>query len=134
MSTGGTEKKRNNVGSGEEGEAMEIQENSHFDDLKELTNRAIEDPEGTPDRYSIVELSPEVNYKVMTKERTKLLERLKSNPDIMSITELSEEIGRPAESVSRDLKILKNYGLIDLERNGRKKVPKLIRNKIVIAL
>ena len=113
---------------------MEISEDSRFDDLRELTNLAIEDPEGTPDRYSIVELSPEVNYKVMTKERTRLPERLKSNPEIMSIIELSEEVERPAESVSRDLKILKNYGLIDLEKNRRKKVPRLISNKVVINL
>lgn len=134
MHTGKGEEKRNYTESKEKGETMEVQENSHFDDLKELTNKAIEDPDGTPDRYSIVELSPEINYKVMTKERTKLLEQLKSNPNIKSITELSDEIGRPSESVSRDLRILENHGLIDLERNGRKKVPRLIKNQVVIKL
>lgn len=134
MHTGEGEEKRNYTESKEKGETMEVQENSHFGDLKELTNKAIEDPDGTPDRYSIVELSPEINYKVMTKERTKLLEQLKSNPNIKSITELSDEIGRPSESVSRDLRILENHGLIDLERNGRKKVPRLIKNQVVIKL
>lgn len=106
---------------------------SRFGDLRELVNEAIEDPEGTPDRYSIIELSPELNYKVMTEKRTQLLKELKQDPDIDSITELSEKVERRLDAVSRDLKILENYGFIDLEKKGRQKVPKLVSGRLVVS-
>jgi len=108
-------------------------ESSRFGDLKELVNQAIEDPEGTPDRYSIVSLSPELNYKVMTEKRTQLLKELKNDPDIESITELAERVDRRLDAVSRNLKILKNYGFIDPEKKGREKIPKLVSGKLVVS-
>ena len=106
---------------------------SRFDDLKDLVNKAIEDPEGTPDRYSIVELSPELNYRIMTEKRTQLLKELKRDPDLDSITALAERVGRRLDAVSRDLKILENHGFIDLEKKGRQKVPKLISGRLVVS-
>ena len=108
-------------------------ESSRFGDLKELVNQAIENPEGTPDRYSIVSLPPELNYKVMTEKRTQLLKELKNDPDIESITALAEKVERRLDAVSRDLKILENYGFIDLKKKGREKVPKLISGKLVVS-
>lgn len=117
----------------EETEDKESSQSSRFGDLKELVNKAIEDPEGTPDRYSIVELSPELNCKVMTERRTQLLEELKDSPDVDSITELAEKVGRRLDAVSRDLRILENYGFIDLEKKGRKKAPKLITGRLIVS-
>ena len=108
-------------------------DNSRFGDLKELVNQAIEDPEGTPDRYSIVSLPLELNYKVMTETRTQLLRELKNDPDIKSISELAEKVDRRLGAVSRDLKILENYGFIDLEKKGREKTPKLVSGTLVVS-
>ena len=99
---------------------------NRFGDFKELVNEAIKDPEGTPDRYSIVELSPELNYQVMTEKRTQLLQVLKQEPEIDSISELTERVERRLGAVYWDLKMLKNYGFVDLVRQGRKKTLELV--------
>lgn len=99
---------------------------SRFGDLRDAVNRSIEDPEGTPDHLSIIEMSPEVSFKVLTNKRLQIFRTLKHDPSISSIKQLSEIVERRQEVVSRDLKILKNYGLVDLEENGRAKVPKVI--------
>ena len=99
---------------------------TRFGDLWAAIDRSIEDPEGTPDNLSIIELSPEVSFKVLTNKRLQIFRTLKHDPSISSIKQLAEEVGRRQEVVSRDLKILKNYGLVDLEENGRAKVPKVI--------
>ncbi len=100
--------------------------NARFGDLKAAVNASIQDPEGTPDNLSIIELSPEVSFEVLTKKRLQIFRTLKHNPGISSIKALSEIVGRRPEVVSRDLKILINYGLVDLEKDGRTKVPKVI--------
>lgn len=97
-----------------------------FGDLKAAVHASIQDPEGTPDNLSIIELSPEVSFKVLTNKRLQIFRTLKHNPGISSIKGLSERVGRRPEVVSRDLKILINYGLVDLEEDGRTKVPKVI--------
>jgi len=114
----------------DEGEGSQ---SSRFTDLRNLVNEAIENPESTPDRYSVVELSPELNCKVMTNRRTQLLRELKDDPDIDSITQLAEKVGRRLDAVSRDLKILENHGFIDLEKKGREKVPKLISDQLIVS-
>lgn len=113
-------------------ETEEEHHNSPFSGLKELTRRAIENPEKAPNKYSIVELSPEVHYKVMTESRTRLLKTIKHNQDIDSIKELAEAVNRRPDSVSRDLKILENYGFIELIRQGKEKKPKILKGQMIV--
>lgn len=111
-----------------EGEKHEREEpKGRFSDLKDRVNQSIKDPERTPDNLSIIELSPEMSFKVLTKKRLQIFRTLKHGPCINSIKELAERIGRRQEVVSRDLQILKNYGLVDFEENGRAKVPKIVK-------
>ncbi|MBC7345211.1 MAG: helix-turn-helix domain-containing protein, partial [Clostridia bacterium] len=51
-----------------------------------------------------------------------------------SISELAARLGRPIASVSRDIRILQAYGLVELRQEGRSKVPVLIPTHIVIPL
>lgn len=106
----------------------------HFDVLKSLVNTGLKDPDLVPDRVSIISLSQESKDRILTDKRRALLKTLKENGDIKSITELAEKVGRRRDAVSRDLKFLANYGFIDLERNGKRKVPKVIKDMIVLTL
>lgn len=115
-----------------ETEKEEKHHNSPFSGLKELTKRAVENPEGAPNKYSIVELSPEVYYKVMTESRAQLLKTIKHNQDINSIKELAGMVNRRPDSISRDLKILENYGFIELIRQGKEKKPKILNGQMIV--
>lgn len=110
----------------EEEENEREEPKSRFSDLKASINQSIKDPEGTPDNLSIIELSPETSFKVLTKKRLQIFRTLKHGPDINSIKELATIVERRQEVVSRDLNILKNYGLIDFEEKGRAKIPKIV--------
>ena len=86
-----------------------------------------------PDPWIV--LTPETAKKVLTKGRVALLSLL-AQPDssIGSISDLAERLGKPLEVVSRDLKILRNFGFIELRREGRRKKPILLRRNAVLHL
>jgi predicted transcriptional regulator len=44
------------------------------------------------------------------------------------------QVNRPIASVSRDIKILSNYGFLDIEKKGVVKTPKLIKDPILISI
>lgn len=84
-------------------------------------------------------LTPETAKKVLSKGRMALLSLLaqaQAHEDrpIESISELAERLGKPLEVVSRDLKILGNFGFIELRREGRRKKPILLRRSAVLHL
>jgi len=82
---------------------------------------------------SMIVLSPKTWRKVLTPGRLKLLGLL-DKQSVESISELAERAGKPLEVVSRDLKILRNFELIDLERRGKRKKPVLRARTILLQL
>ncbi len=58
--------------------------------------------------------------RILSKERIKLLREINGKDNI---SEISQRLNRRIEHISRDLALLKKYGIVRFERNGREKIP-----------
>lgn len=89
-------------------------------ELEKLLLKIIKNPE-------IMDVLPKNMYlsanipasKIFTDERLRLIKTVKKKPNI-TVTELAKKLKRTPQAVSRDLKILAKYNLIDLKKEGRK--------------
>jgi len=78
----------------------------------------------SPDKFVgqlTVTVSPELFTKIFTKERLRILKALEKSPE--SVNELVAVLDRPREAVSRDLSYLSAMGIINLEKNGKERIP-----------
>lgn len=91
------------------------------------------DPEGTPDRILILDISKEKLSVLFSPSKLEILKILKEKK-INSVGELAKELKRPVESVSKDLKILQAYGLLELVQHGQQKIPKLEKELLVMTI
>jgi len=87
-----------------------------------MIEEAVERPELYPDRLTVIALSDVFKARLFTPGRLQLIKALQMRPST-SISELAKRVKRPIASVSRDLKVLRAYGLVELRRSGRFKVP-----------
>lgn len=76
-------------------------------------------------------LSPESAREVLTPARLELLDRLQEGP-VDSVRGLAAELGRDKAGVSRDLTRLAELDLIEAERVGRSKRPRLKYDTVLI--
>ena len=70
----------------------------------------------------VLVLDEESASSVLTEKRRELLDRIESG-GVESVRGLAADIGRDKAAVSRDLRLLYEYDLIDFETEGRRKVP-----------
>ena len=106
------------------------------DSLKLFMNIAklsVEYPDLTPDRLLIIDLEKETLDRIFTQSRVELI-RIIKNKKPNSVGELAEILGRPVESISRDLKILSNYGILELIQVGKTKRPVIEKDMLLIPL
>lgn len=98
-----------------------------------LIETQIKHPEITPDKVLIINLENECLDKIFTPARKEILEVIKhKNPK--NIGDIARLVDRSMESVSRDLRILENYGLVEMEHIGREKIPHLEKDLLLIPL
>lgn len=69
--------------------------------------------------------------KLLTPHRIDLIEMIREE-DIYSMRDLSRKLGRDIKNISEDLKVLKEYDLIEYREEGNRKIPELTADKIVI--
>lgn len=67
---------------------------------------------------------------VLTERREELLEVI-ADGDELSVGELADRLGRQQSAVSRDLDALFEHAVIDYERDGRRKIPR-VRHETVL--
>ena len=101
--------------------------------LGKLIDMAIKYPELTPDRVLIVDVKKKVFEKIITPSRLELVKTIKDR-EPESVGELAKMVKRPVEAVSRDLKILESYGVLELIQTGKTKKPKVEKDLIVIPI
>lgn len=51
-----------------------------------------------------------------------------------SLEELSEITGRAVSNLSRTMKTMESYGLVRMEKKGRKRAPKVVHDRVELAL
>jgi predicted transcriptional regulator len=77
-----------------------------------------------PDKFenkNILFVSPELFPKIFSKERIRLIKALEKKPT--TINELASILDRPRGAVSRDLSYLASLNLINMEKNGKERIP-----------
>ena len=72
-------------------------------------------------------------HKILTQKRLELIEAIKEHPK-ENIDALSKILERKREALSRDIKILKSMGIIDIKRRGKNKIPFVQKQYIVVPL
>lgn len=102
-----------------------------FEDLDRAIEFQLEFPDIAPER--VVTIEPEVLKKILTPGRLELIKTIrKRKPE--NITELCRLVKRSKESVSRDLKVLENYGILDMIEQGRTKKPVQIKEALMVRI
>lgn len=101
--------------------------------IDRMIDYALENPKGSPNRVLIIKFNKFSVEKVLTPARSEILRIIiKKNPQ--TVGDLVRDVKRPKESVSRDLKLLENYGLLSFSRTGRQKKPKVDKDMIAMPL
>jgi len=101
--------------------------------VSRMIDFALEKPELAPSRMLIISLSKQSLEKVLTPSRMNLVRTIGEKKP-KSVGELAKLVKRPIESVSRDLKILENYGVLSLVQVGRIKRPEIEKDVLMIPL
>lgn len=98
-----------------------------------IINKVFDNPDMYPDRVTFLSLTKEEERQLLTPKRIELLRTIRENKQ-HSISELAKTLRRDIASVSRDLKVLENHGIVDLEREGHRKKPTVVVDRIIIPL
>lgn len=101
--------------------------------MSRVLDYAIEKPEGAPNRVLVINFSKIGIERVLTPARIEILKAILSNKP-KTVGKLTELLKRPKESVSRDLRMLSNYGLLAFTQVGREKTPKVEKDVITMPL
>lgn len=101
--------------------------------VSRMIDFALEKPELSPSRVLVINLSKGTLEKVLTPSRMELVREIREKKP-KSVGELARLVKRPIESVSRDLGLLENYGLLSLVRTGKVKKPEIEKDVLMIPL
>lgn len=106
-----------------------MKRNYIFKDAKRILDFQSEYPDLAPKKVLIIDA--EILSKILTPARMELIKAIRKKKP-QTIGELCKAVGRSKESVSRDLKVLHNYGILDLIKNGKAKKPVYEKEAIII--
>ncbi len=104
-----------------------------WDAIEGFLSEAIREPDKYPDKLAVFVLTDEELHQIFTRERLRLLRALKEK-EYESVTELSTRLGRDKAAVTRDLKLMWEYGLVRLEKEGRRVKPRLDKEGVYLSL
>jgi len=96
--------------------------------LRGVVNGSINIPDN-----AVIFTDHEVLAEIITKKRLELL-RVINESKPQSVQELADLTKRKKQAVDRDLKILEKYELVELRKNGRKRIPVIIRPFVFLPL
>ena len=106
-------------------------------DTEEMKARTLRIARGeeqpSPDDPKVWFISTESFSKVLSAPNREMLRMIaEQEPD--SLNALAELTGRAKSNLSRTLKAMVGYGLIRMERSGKKLAPKLVHDRVVLEL
>ena len=105
-----------------------------YEEMKARTMRIARGEEKTaPNDPKVWFTSTESFAKVLSAGNRELL-RIIAEKAPASLEELAEITGRATSNLSRTLKTMETYGLVRMEREGRKLAPKVVHDRVELAL
>ena len=96
-------------------------------------NKVLENPNNYPDKGLILSLSDEEITHVFTKKRLALIKLIRDKKP-NNATTLSKLCKRRLSAVMRDLELLKNFGVVQLEKTGKSIKPKVTAEVLILPL
>ncbi len=103
------------------------------DAFSRMVDFAIKHPDLAPDRVLYITGSKERIDRILSPARMALIRAIRRKQP-KNISELAADVGRPLQSVSRDLAVLHNYGFLEFVQSGREKSVRLEKDAVVIPL
>ena len=110
----------------------EIKTANEFFDLMEELARNPKLLKKMPSKMIFAE-NYDILNKILSPKRLELIRTINKNERI-SVTELAKLLKRKQEAISRDIKILKEMGIIDIKRVGNKKISHIEKYYVVVPL
>ncbi len=101
------------------------------DSVKELVEDILIEKIGVPDKALIIDFDATLN--IFTEKRIELLETINIYQPT-SIQELSDIVKRKKQAVDRDLKMLEEFDIIELKKQGKFTIPIVKRELVVLNL
>lgn len=89
-----------------------------FETIKAFFEAVWKNPEAFPDKAIILPLEKEKVTKIFTKKRMEIIKVVRKNKEL-SVTEIAKITKRELSAVTRDLKILADSGVVQLNKQGR---------------
>ena len=87
----------------------------------DFIRKVIADPDAYPQRFVSIPMDPDMVATVLSRERTRLVRFLLANGPSEDLHALADDLERNYASVSRDVGVLVDMGLLRTERVGRSK-------------
>lgn len=84
-------------------------------------------------RNSIIFEDTEMFRRLLTEKRQEMIEEVMENPP-GSIRELAENLDRGLREVHEDVKLMENYGIIQIEEDGNTKKPRIPYERVHIEI
>lgn len=81
----------------------------------------VNDPASYPDSFISLPMDPDLIASVLSRERTRLVQYLEQHGPALSVHALADALDRNYASVSRDLGVLIDIGLIEARLHGKTK-------------
>ncbi len=81
----------------------------------------VKNPSAYPDTFISLPMDPELIATVLSRQRTRLVQYLQQHGPLDSVHRLADALHRNYASVSRDLGVLIDLGLVSAEKRGRTK-------------
>lgn len=101
--------------------------------ISQMIDFALKYPDLAPDRVAVISASTKTFEKVLTPARLQLIRTIKSR-NVRSVSQLARITRRPIESISRDLKILSFYGFLEFSREGKRRIPHITKDVLIVPL
>ena len=104
-----------------------------WESIMAYIRESIKHPEKTPDDVLLLPLSKEELTQLFTKRRIELIEILKKEGS-MTMSEIARLLKRELSAVERDMKALEKFGVVLLEKKGRKVTCTVEKELLVLPL
>ncbi len=78
-----------------------------------------------------IEIPLHVARRLLSERMSRLLDTIADNSSL-GISDIAEKLGRSPPNIHRDLKVLEAYNLVIYKRRGRKRIPRLNMNRMIV--
>lgn len=99
--------------------------------FEDIMAEVVKSPDDYPDSATFVSLNVAIDKGVFSHGKLEILKYLKEN-DVSSISDLAEKLDRSTNNVSSNITQLEEYGLVNTEKNGKRKIPTLKNDHLFI--